>query len=122
MTSSKKTLETGDIAVWAKIVRRNLNHHGKGVRAMVPTILGNVLLYHDEGTLEVSSGKKYSSFGTAKFGGRQITFSYSHKKGAIDAREDNTRGRTIVSFNDRSGEMEILRFFTELSGGRRPKK
>jgi len=115
MGQAKKSLDTGDVTSWGRIVRRNVNHHGKNIRATVPKILGFILLYHDEGTLEVSAGTKYSSFGIARFNGRPLAFSYSHEKGCIDVRDGDLRGQTIASFNDHTGDMEILRFFRRLA-------
>jgi hypothetical protein len=118
MPTSQRLLDTGDVAAWARLLRRNVNHHGKGIRATAAKIVGYVLLYHDEGTLHVSAGAKYSSFGTAQFGGRPLAFSYSHDTGSIEVREGSVRGTTIVGFNDRTPDMDILRFFTNLVGGR----
>lgn len=51
--------------------------------ATVAKIMGYVFMYHDEGTLLVSDGKKHSSFATAKFGHRQLTFTYVHDDGGL---------------------------------------
>ena len=118
MPTAQRVLDTGDLAAWARLLRENVNHHGVGVRATAAKIVGYVLLYHDEGTLRVSAGEKYSNFGTADFAGRPLAFSYSHDTDAIEVREGSIRGRTIARFNDRTGDMEILRFFTNLGGGR----
>jgi hypothetical protein len=117
MPAAKKLLDTGDVGTWARLLRRNVNHHGKGVRATAAKIVGYVLLYHDKGTLHVSAGAKYSNFGTAEFSGRPLAFSYSHT-GSIVVREGSLRGNTIATFNDRTPDMEILRLFTSLIGGR----
>jgi hypothetical protein len=118
MPTAQRLLDTGDVAAWAGLVRENLNHHGVGVRATVAKIIGYVFLYHDEGTLHVSAGEKFSNFATAEFGGRSLAISYSHDKDAIEIREGSIRGTTIAQFNDHTGDMEILRFFTKLVGGR----
>ncbi len=118
MPSAQRLLDTGDVAAWARLVRQNVNHHGVAVRATVPKIIGYCFLYHDEGTLHVSAGEKYSNFATAEFSGRPLAFSYSHNNDAIEAREGTLRGKTIARFNDHTGDMEILRFFTALGGGR----
>jgi len=117
MPSAQRLLDTGDVGAWARLLRRNVNHHGKGVRATAAKIVGYVLLYRDKGTLHVSAGAKYSNFGTAQFSGRPLAFSYSHS-GSIEVREGTVRGKTIATFNDRTPDMEILRFFTNLVGGR----
>jgi hypothetical protein len=114
MGQAKKTLNTGDLVEWGRMVRRNVNHHGKNIRATVPKIIGFILLYHDLGTLEVSAGAKYSSFGIAEFNGRKLAFRYSHENGSIDVKEGGLRGQTIARFNDHSGDMEVLRFFRGL--------
>jgi hypothetical protein len=112
--STRETLQLG-----AQLLRRNVNHHGKAVRATAAKIVGYVLLYHDMGSLAVSAGKKFSSFGTATFRGRRLAFSYSHASASIDVREDSVSGETIASFNVHTKDMEILRFFTTLVGGRK---
>ncbi len=119
MPTAQRVLDTGDVTAWAHLLRENVNHHGVGVRATAAKIVGYVLLYHDEGTLAVSAGEKFSSFGTAEFLGRRLAFSYSHESDAIEVREGGVRGTTIQRFNDHTGDMEILRFFTNLVGGRR---
>lgn len=116
MGTAKKSLDTGDIARWGRLLRGNVNHHGKAVRAAVPKIVGYILLYHDEGTLQVSAGKKFSSFGTAEFKGRCLAFSYSHNPGIIKVKDGGLRGPVIAQFNDQTGDMEILRFFRNLIG------
>jgi hypothetical protein len=116
MATAQKLLNTGDVAAWARLVRENVNHHGKGIRSTAAQIVGYVLLYHDKGTLRVSAGTKFSSFGTAQFNGRSLAF--SHNAGAIEIREGSIRGQTIKSFNDHTPPMEILRFFTNLGAGR----
>jgi hypothetical protein len=84
MPTAQRLLDTGDVAAWARLVRENVNHHGVAVRATAAKIIGYVLLYHDEGTLQVSAGEKYSNFATAKFSGRPLAFSYSHGNDAIE--------------------------------------
>lgn len=116
MGTAKKALDTGEIAAWGSLLRENVNHHGKAVRATVPKIVGYILLYHDEGTLEVSAGEKYSNFGIAEFRGRPLAFSYSHETGTVQVKEGGLRGPVIAHFNDRTGDMEILRFFRNLVG------
>jgi hypothetical protein len=102
---------------WGRLLRRNVNHHGKSVRALVPKIVGYILLYHDEGTLQVSAGEKFSSFGTAEFKKRPLTFSYSHKDGGvIRVKEGGIRGPVIAKFVGKTGDMELLRFFRNLVG------
>ena len=118
MPTAQERLAIGDMGTFARLLRHNADHHGKGIRATAAKILGYVLMYHDPGTLQVSAGKKFRSFGTAEFKGRPLTFSYSHKEGAIQVREGRVRGGTIKSFNDRTRDMEMLRFFTNLVGGR----
>jgi hypothetical protein len=115
-------LNTGDVGVWARLVRKNVNHHGVGIRATAAKILGYVLLYYDEGSLAVSAGEKYSNFGTASFSGRRLAFRYSHPTKSIEVREEDIRGTTIASFNDRTPDMEILQFFTNLIGGRKERR
>ncbi len=116
MGTAKKALDTGDLARWGRLLRGNVNHHGRTVRASVPKIVGYILLYHDEGTLEVSAGGKFSSFGMAEFNGRRLAFSYSHNPGVIKVKEGGLRGPVIAQFNDQTGDMEILRFFRNLIG------
>jgi hypothetical protein len=118
MPTAQRLLDTGDVATWARLIRENVNHQGVGVRATIAKIIGYVFLYHDEGTLHVSAGEKYSNFATAEFGGRPLAISYSHRSDAIEIREGSIRGTTIRRFNDQTGDMEILPFFTSLSGGR----
>jgi hypothetical protein len=116
MGTAKRALDTGDIATWGRLLRQNVNHHGRTVRATVPKIVGFILLYHDEGTLEVSAGEKYSNFGIAEFNGRPLAFSYSHETGMVHVKEGGLRGDVIADFNDKTGDMEILRFFRNLVG------
>jgi len=118
MPAAQEVLDIGKMGTFARIVRHNVDHHGKGIRATVATILGSVLLYHDPGTLQVSAGRKYKSFGTAEFKGRPLTFKYSHDQGAIQVREGSVRGKIIRSFDDRTRNSEIRQFFTNLVGGR----
>jgi hypothetical protein len=118
VATAQKKLDTGDVARWGRLLRRNVNHHGKSVRATVPKIVGYILLYHDEGTLQVSAGAKYSNFGIAEFNGRRLAFSYSHEVGSIRVKDGGLRGQIIAQFNDQTGDMEILRFFRNLVGGR----
>ena len=106
MPTAQRLLDTGDVAAWARLIRENVNHHGVAVRATVAKIIGYVFLYHDDGTLHVSAGEKYSNFATADFGGRPLAISYSHGNDAIEMREGSIRGKTIARFNDHSGDID----------------
>lgn len=115
MPTAQRQLETGDLARWASMVRENVNHHGIKIRATVPKVVGFVLLYHDQGTLQVSAGEKFSSFGSAEFKGRRLAFCYNHEDGRIDVREGNIRGVVIEHFDDEDrNDMRMLRFFRNL--------
>jgi hypothetical protein len=115
MPTAQRALNTGNVAKWAAMVRRNLNHHGVGVRATVPAIVGFVLMYHDGGTLQVSAGQKYSNFGSAEFRGRRLAFCYNHNDQCVDVRDGDFRGETIRQFHDgERDEQAMLRFFRGL--------
>jgi len=114
MPTAQRAIDTGHLTAWATMVRRNVNHHGKHVRATVPKIVGFVLLYHDQGTLQVSAGEKFSSFGSAEFRGKRLAFCYSHK-GRVDVRAGTFRGEVIEQFDDHNkNDMRMLRFFRGL--------
>jgi hypothetical protein len=91
-------------------------HHGRNVKAVVPSIIGYVKAYADPGSIRIREGyaSEMGNMAWATFGGRRIAFCYNHGTMMIEAREGSLRGRALAIFDNATTQPRLLRFFEGL--------
>jgi hypothetical protein len=113
----RKSLDTdAKISYYTSRAIVKAKHHGQGVLAVLPSLIGYVRIYATE--IEVLCYKgDMANFIWAGFpGGRTIGFAFNHVSRKIEARERGIQGSVLRVFDNDTTQGELLAFFSGLAG------
>ena len=99
-----KTIRTVDeLQDYLAGVAERARHHAPSVDGIILALAGAVVLLKDpESDLEVATYKGHTANALWMLRGRRrLAFSFNHRTGLVDVRENSTRGETCFSFSDR---------------------